>query len=115
MLRLSPTLQRLPRVMFTPAAPSRYIIKQQPQAGCLSTLEAVHEVLTGLEQAGLDTYPQAEQLVGIFHRMQDFQIRCAADPARTGYRHRAYSAPGERTRPQGRSGQRRGYLKTAIA
>ena len=30
MLRLSKTLQALPRVMFTPTAPSRYIIKQQP-------------------------------------------------------------------------------------
>jgi len=26
MLRLSPSLQRLPRIMFTPSAPSRYII-----------------------------------------------------------------------------------------
>ncbi len=46
MLRLSPTLQALPRIMFTPAAPSRFVIKQQPQEGCLSTLEAVHERLT---------------------------------------------------------------------
>ncbi|MFY8156208.1 MAG: DTW domain-containing protein, partial [Rhabdaerophilum sp.] len=45
MLRLSPTLQALPRIMFTPTAPSRFIIKQQPQEGCLSTLEATHETL----------------------------------------------------------------------
>jgi DTW domain-containing protein YfiP len=57
MLRLSPSLQRLPRIMFTPAAPSRFVIKQQPQAGCLSTLEATHEVLLALERAGLDRYP----------------------------------------------------------
>ncbi len=42
MLRLSRTLQALPRVMFTATGPSRYVIKQQPQEGCLSTLEAVH-------------------------------------------------------------------------
>jgi DTW domain-containing protein YfiP len=107
MLRLSPSLQRLPRIMFTPAAPSRYVIKQQPQAGCLSTLEAVHELLTVLDRAGLDRYPLPGQLLGIFHRMQDFQIRCAADPSRGGYRRHPYSAPGERVRPHGRSGRRR--------
>jgi DTW domain-containing protein YfiP len=114
MLRLSPNLQRLPRIMFTPAAPSRYIIKQQPQEGCLSTLEAVHELLTVLKRTGLDEYPHPEQLVGIFHRMQDFQMKCAADPAREGYRRQPYSAPGDRIRPQGRSGQRRSYLKQAF-
>jgi DTW domain-containing protein YfiP len=107
MLRLSPTLQRLPRIMFTPTAPSRYVIKQQPQAGCLSTLEATHELLVALECAGLDQYPLPEQLLGLFQRMQDFQLRCAADPSRTGYRHRAYRPPAERKPPQGRSGLRR--------
>ena len=102
MLRLSSSLQRLPRIMFTPSAPSRYLIKQQPQAGCLSTLEAVHELLLVLERHGLDRYPQPELLLGIYQRMQDFQLRCAADPARPGYRRQPYSAPGER-RPARRS------------
>ncbi len=106
MLRLSPSLQRLPRIMFTPAAPSRFIIKQQPQAGCLSTLEATHELLLALERTGLDRYPLPEQLLGLFHRMQDFQMRCASDPTRPGYRRRPYSAPDERQPAQGRSGTR---------
>jgi DTW domain-containing protein YfiP len=108
MLRLSPSLQRLPRIMFTPAAPSRYIIKQQPAEGCLSTLEAVHELLTVLEQAGLDRYPAPDQLLGIFQRMQDFQINCAADPARGGYRRQPYGAPDGRKVARGR---RRKYLR----
>lgn len=107
MLRSSPTLQRLPRIMFTPSKPSRYVIKQQPQVGCLSTLEATHEILTVLERAGLDSYPRPEQLHSLFDRMQDFQIRCAQDPSRSGYRRQPYSAPGERTAAQGRSGARR--------
>jgi DTW domain-containing protein YfiP len=45
MLRLSPNLQRLPKIMFSNAAPSRYVIKRQPEPGCLSTLEATHELL----------------------------------------------------------------------
>ena len=107
MLRLSPTLQRLPRVMFTPSAPSRYVIKQQPHEGCLSTLEATHELLMALTAAGLDHYSLPEQLLGLFQRMQDFQIRCAADPTRSGYRRSHYSTPAERAVPKGRSGARR--------
>lgn len=112
MLRLSPSLQRLPRVMFTPLSASRYVIKQQPQMGCLSTLEATHELLTVLEAAGLDRYEKPDQLLKIFSGMQDFQIRCAADLSRPGYRHRAYSDPGTRTKASGRSGKRReNYLR----
>jgi len=107
MLRLSPSLQRLPRIMFTPSAPSRYIIKQQPVEGCLSTLEAVHELLIALERAGLDHYPDPAQLLGVFQRMQDFQISCAADPNRGGYRRQPYGSPATRVRAQGRSGARR--------
>jgi DTW domain-containing protein YfiP len=112
MLRLSPSLQRLPRIMFTPSAPSRYIIKQQPQEGCLSTLEAVHELLTVLEKAGLDHYPQPEQLLGIFQRMQDFQIKCAADPVRPGYRRKPYGDPATRRLAAGdRAARRDNFLK----
>jgi DTW domain-containing protein YfiP len=112
MLRLSPSLQRLPRIMFTSSAPSRYIIKQQPQEGCLSTLEAVHELLTVLERAGLDHYPQPELLLSIFQRMQDFQIKCAADPARPGYRRKPYGDPATRRPGRGdRSTSRDNFLK----
>lgn len=114
MLRLSPSLQTLPRLMFTPLSPSRYIIKQQPHPACLSTLEAVHELLLALEQSGLDCYPLPEQLLGLFQRMQDFQLRCAADPGRHGYRHRAYRPPAERKSTSGRSGARRRRMFDAI-
>ena len=114
MLKLSPSLQRLPRIMFTPAAPSRYLIKQQPHASCLSTLEAIHEVLLALQRAGLDRYPLPEQLLGLFQRMQDFQVQCAADPARGGYRRQAYRPTAERKPLTGRSGQRRMKLFTKI-
>jgi DTW domain-containing protein YfiP len=107
MLRLSPSLQRLPRVMFTATAPSRYLIKQQPHEFCLSTLEATHELLLALEQAGLDQYPLPAQLLDLFGRMQDFQIKCASDPARPGYRRQAYSPKAERVAPRGKSGSRR--------
>lgn len=115
MLRLSPSLQRLPRIMFTPAGPSRFVIKQQPEVGCLSTLEATHEVLTALQRGGLDNYPLPDQLLGLFQRMQDFQIKCALDPNRGGYRRQAYSDPASRTAPRGKSGARRTRLFRAAA
>lgn len=110
MLKLSPSLQRLPRIMFTPSAPSRYVIKHQPAAGCLSTLEATHELLLALASAGLDEYPLPNQLLQLFERMQDFQIRCAADKTRSGYRHHGYRAPGERKPYRGQSARRRARL-----
>ncbi|RXK56131.1 DTW domain-containing protein [Oleiharenicola lentus] len=112
MLRLSPGLQRLPRIMFTPTAPSRYIIKQQPQEGCLSTLEAVHELLLVLEKSGLDRYERPNQLLDVFDRMQKFQIACASDPDRPGYRRNRYSDPQTRDKARGESGRRRdNFLK----
>lgn len=98
MLRLSPTLQALPRIMFTPTAPSRFIIKQQPQEGCLSTLEATHETLLALERGGLDVYADKTQLLSVFDRMQRYQIECARDPSRGGYRRKPYGDPAERPR-----------------
>ena len=110
MLKLSPNLQALPRIMFTAAAPSRYLIKQQPHRGCLSTLEATHELLLALERAGLDRYPLPDQLLALFHRMQDVQLNCAADPNRSGYRRRPYKPAEERQPFRGQSALRRARL-----
>ncbi|MEO7412998.1 MAG: tRNA-uridine aminocarboxypropyltransferase [Opitutaceae bacterium] len=116
MLKLSPSLQRLPRVMFTSVQRSRYVIKQQPQDGCLSTLEASHELLLALEQSKLDHYPLPAQLLALFDRMQEFQIRCATDPNRPGYRRKPYSDPATRVALHGDSGTRRSrFLRTPPA
>lgn len=96
MLRLSPSLQRLPRIMFSPSGPSRFVIKQQPKEGCLSTLEATHELLVALDRTGFDRYTLPDQLLQLFERMQNYQIKCASDPNRGGYRRQPYSAPSER-------------------
>ena len=96
MFRLSLTLQRLPRIMFSNAAPSRYVIKRQPEPGCLSTLEATHELLVALERSGLDDYRQPDQLLDVFQRMQAFQIRRAAENAAPGDRRGSRKPTGER-------------------
>ena len=82
--------------MFSPSGPSRFVIKQQPKDGCLSTLEATHELLGSLQRSGLDDYPLPDQLLQLFQRMQDFQIKCASDPNRGGYRRQPYSDPSSR-------------------
>lgn len=107
MLKLSPSLQSLPRVMFTPSAPSRYVIKQQPFEGCLSTLESVCEVIRALHHRGRETQDQSARLLTLFDRMQEVQIACARDPNRGGYRRQAYGDPGQRRPLQGKSARRR--------
>jgi DTW domain-containing protein YfiP len=97
MLRLSPNLQRLPKIMFSNAAPSRYLIKRQPEPGCLSTLEATHELLLALDGSGLDHYRLPEQLLAVFMRMQEIQIARTAENRRLGIKRHAPKPP--RTAP----------------
>jgi DTW domain-containing protein YfiP len=114
MLRLSPSLQRLPKIMFSNAAPSRYVIKRQPEPGCLSTLEATHELLLALDRSGLDRYAMPEQLLAVFQRMQDIQIKHTAENRRLGisrYDRRA-RPPGQPPMPRAPSKRRRIFPKT---
>ena len=50
LLYLNPMLAALPRVTLGAGAPSRYRLRKAPEAGALSTLEAVVEALNVLEQ-----------------------------------------------------------------
>lgn len=107
MLKLSPSLQRLPRMMFRPSAPSRFVIKQQPWAGCLSTLESVYEVIRALNQRGVEATPEPERLLAVLDRMQQLQIAFARDPDQGGYRRGEYSKPADRRGFRGHSARRR--------
>jgi DTW domain-containing protein len=73
-VRENPSLMRLPRLAIEPTAPSRFVIKRQPAAWCLSTIEAAHELLLALEAGSLDVYPDKNRLISAFNAMQDFQI-----------------------------------------
>jgi DTW domain-containing protein YfiP len=96
MFKRSPTLQKLPRLMFNPREKSRYVIKRQPHDCCLSTIEATHELMVALEKAGLDTYDRPGQMLDLFDRMQRYQINCMKDPARQHYRRGVGRKIGER-------------------
>jgi DTW domain-containing protein YfiP len=49
LIKLNPALAALPRVSFTPRQPSRYLIRRQPAEFCVSTIEALAQVLEALE------------------------------------------------------------------
>lgn len=56
LLYLNPLLEALPRVTLGAVAPSRYRLRKAPEAGALSTIEAVVGALNALEQpASFDT------------------------------------------------------------
>lgn len=62
-------LQRLPRIGFTPAAPSDYRIRRAPAAHCWATVEAVAHGLGVLE----DRPTAFAALLDPFRRLVDFQ------------------------------------------
>lgn len=73
MVRLNPALTALTRVSFVPRAPSEYgRIRRQPRPECLSTIEAVHEVLHRIEP-GVD----AGALLDVFRWRVDRQAAYA--------------------------------------
>jgi DTW domain-containing protein YfiP len=93
--KLNPFLHGLPKLMFTPSSPSKFVIKRQPKSLCLSTIEAVHELMRSLDAAGLDRYERPRQLLSIFMAMQRFQIECMERNAKEGTGRR--KAPSPRT------------------
>ncbi len=78
-LRASPGLLALPRLMFSPKEKSRWIIKKQPADWCLSTIESIHELLLALEAAGLERYEDKGRLLAVFAAMQDYQLKRARE------------------------------------
>jgi len=66
----SPLLKSLPRIGFVPPAPGNYRIRKEPALHCLSTIEAVAQVLERLEQAPGRFAP----MLGAFNRMVDLQL-----------------------------------------
>jgi DTW domain-containing protein YfiP len=83
LLARSAVLRSMPRIGFTPAAPGNYRIRREPAAHCLSTIEAVVEVLGRLE-GDADRF---RPLLGVFDHMVETQLRYA-EGAPAPYRRR---------------------------
>jgi len=77
MLRLSTNLHALPRVSFDHGRLSRFRIKQQPKAYCLSTIESTHCVLELLNGHGDETIGDEalDTFLRPFDAMVEYQIK----------------------------------------
>ncbi len=98
MLRDSPSLHSLPRLSFTNQKKSRFYIKHQPAEYCLSTVESVYEVLSLLEENGIEKKnSKKESMLKALDEMVAFQVQCANDPNLESYkRKKPYKSPSER-------------------
>lgn len=70
MLHHSPVLQAIPRVSFESRETSRFLIRRQPRPECLSSLEAIHRVLTLLQDPA-----DHSGMLQVFDQMVERQLR----------------------------------------
>nr|WP_081908545.1 tRNA-uridine aminocarboxypropyltransferase [Nonlabens ulvanivorans] len=84
MLKLSTNLQQLKRVSFDNTIKSKFIIKQQPESLCLSTIESVYTVLNLLQTGGLENCGTGKFLVP-FEKMIEYQLDYMLNPDSKNY------------------------------
>ena len=85
MLKLSKNLQQLKRVSFDNKIKSKFIIKQQPDALCLSTIESVYTVLNLLKDGDLEQCDTKDFLLP-FQKMIAYQLEYMLNPNHENYR-----------------------------
>ncbi|MBL0101303.1 MAG: DTW domain-containing protein [Saprospiraceae bacterium] len=85
MLKLSKNLQKLKRVSFDNKIKSKFIIKQQPESLCLSTIESVYTVLNLLKEGNIEQCETKDFLIP-FEKMIEYQIEYIQNPNSKNYR-----------------------------
>lgn len=83
LLRLNPAIASLPRIAFHPRRPSGYLIRKEPAEFCVSTIEALAEVLGSIEPEGA----RFERLLDPFHAMVARQQWFQAEVGSSRHRH----------------------------
>lgn len=80
MLRVSNNLKRLPKISFTHSKTSQFVIKEQPEIHCLSTIESTLSVLELLNAQGVEKIEEGafESFLDPFKSMVEYQIGCAS-------------------------------------
>lgn len=79
MLKLSKNLQTLKRISFDNTIKSKFIIKQQPESLCLSTIESVYTVLNLLKKGNLEKCDTKDFLTP-FEKMIEYQLEYILNP-----------------------------------
>ena len=85
MLKLSKNLQKLKRVSFDNKIKSKFIIKQQPESLCLSTIESAYTVLNLLNEGFVEQCETKDFLIP-FEKMIEYQVECIQNPNNKNYR-----------------------------
>ena len=88
MLKFSTNLQALPRVSFDNTITSKFVIKQQPDSLCLSTIESIYTVLNLLNTANIEDCETTDFLLP-FEKMIEFQLKSILNPDNKHYRSNA--------------------------
>jgi DTW domain-containing protein YfiP len=97
LLRLNPALRSLPQYRLTPSRPGSYRIRREPAEHCVSTIEALAEVLGVLE----GDPARLAKLLAPFEYMVDRQLAYIAANAGTPSRHwKPRAAPKPRPVPR---------------
>lgn len=87
-IKTNPALQALPKIGFTPRRPSNYRIRKEPAEHCVSTIEAVCELLGGIE----GDHDRFDRMLNAFEYMVDRQLEYAS--TRSGpVRYKVHKAP----------------------
>ncbi|WP_245949356.1 tRNA-uridine aminocarboxypropyltransferase [Lutibacter citreus] len=84
MLKLSKNLQKLKRVSFDNKIKSKFIIKQQPESLCLSTIESVYTILNLLKEGNLEQCETNSFLIP-FEKMIEYQLEYILNPNSKNY------------------------------
>jgi DTW domain-containing protein YfiP len=79
MIKLSKNLHQLKRVSFDNEIKSKFIIKQQPEPLCLSTIESVYTVLNLLKDGKFEQCDTEDFLLP-FEKMIEYQLECMIKP-----------------------------------
>lgn len=75
-VRQSQNLHLLPRICFSPAKPSTFRVRKQPNPACYSTIEAIHHTieLIGATQGFETVGREHDKLLYVFDKMVELQL-----------------------------------------
>lgn len=85
MLKQSKNLQGLKRISFDNEITSKFIIKQQPAALCLSTIESIYTVVNLLKEAEVENC-DTDGFLTPFEKLIDYQLDYMLNPNSRHYR-----------------------------